>query len=391
MSPGIGRRHGGPGPAVLLTALLLTVPLPAVAQETGDPLPDRAEVEAREIEQDAPPPPLEPVFDPVASQLSAGTPDELVTVDGSRLIGEFKQLKGAEVKFKTPATDDIHVKWELVRTVRTSRFFEVALQSGTKFYGLIVGTEDGRLFVGAGQRFTEVDRDSVVEITRIRQGFWARLKGDLDIGLGLSKASSQREVTANFNSRFRNERSDWRLTGNVYVREQEGSDRVNRNSVILTYNRFFASSNWFVTVGLQAEHNSELGLELRGLATAGAGYHVIRNVRNDLAVYAGLAPSREQFVTDQPSQSNLEAVLGARYTRYLLGTTDTRIELDAVGFASLTTGGRYRYVANLSLRHEITSDLYVAINGYATYDTKPPSDLTAPDDYSVSFGAGVSW
>jgi hypothetical protein len=372
--------------AALLTTVALGAVSPAFAQESGERPPERQEG-AEEIPE---PPPQEPVFDPVASQLTPGMPDELVTVGGSRLIGEVKELKAAQVKLKTTSTGNIFVKWELVRTLRTSRFFEVVLDSGVKFYGLIVGTEDGRLFVGVGESFAEVDRQAVVEITRIRQSFWERFKGDFDIGLGLSKASRQRELTSNLNSRFRNERAEWRLSGSVYVREQEGSDRVNRNSASLIYNRFLAS-NWFVAFGVQAEHNSELGLEVRALAFGGAGYHLVRDIRNDLQVYAGIAPSREGFLTDEPSQSNLESLLGTRYTRYVLGSTDTRIELNVMGFGSFTTGGRYRYVGNVALRHEITSDLYFSINGYGAYDTKPPSENSPNNDYSVSIGAGVSW
>jgi len=212
-------QRGGPVAVVLLAAFLLATPALAVPapplfqeeseeesqeqsqeeaqQQAEEAARERAAAEAAAREeqvdegQEQAPPPQERIFDPVAAQLSPGTADELVTLAGSRIIGEFKELKGAQVKFKDPATGDIYVKWELVRTVRSSRFFEVALRDGSKFYGLIVGTDDGRLFVGAGDSFTEVPRSDVVEVTRIRERFWDRFKGRSASASGIaSRAAS---------------------------------------------------------------------------------------------------------------------------------------------------------------------------------------------------------
>jgi hypothetical protein len=347
------------------------------------------EEEAAAAQEEAPPP-LEPIFDPIVAQLPPGTADEIVTIGGSRLIGEVKELKSARLKFKTTATDNIFVKWELVRTVRSSRFFEVAIESGHKFYGLIVGTDDGRLFVGAGEHFTEVARDEVVEISRIRQGFFERFKGNIDLGLSLVKSSNQRDLTANFGARYRTPKWFWRLSGSTYVRRQDNADNVTRTDATVSFNRFFAR-RWFFTGLIVAEHNNELNLDLRGLAAGGVGYHLVRNIRHDLIVWTGIAPSRERFLDDQPAQSNLEAVLGAYYTFYLLGATDTTAEMSAVWFPSLTTAGRHRLTVDAALRHEITSDLYLSLNGFLRQDTKPPSELTSGSDYGLTLGAGISW
>lgn len=388
MIPRTDRQRCGLAFAALLVTVFPAAALPALAQESEGPPPPVQQ----ESEQEPPTlPPQEPIFDPVAAQLAPGMPDEVVTTNGSRLIGEFKELKNAQLKFKVTATGNIYVKWELVRTVRTSRFFEVALANGIRFYGQIVGTDDGRLFVGVGQSFTEVDRREVVAVTRLYSGFWERQVGSLNIGFGLSKASGQTDLTVNLASRARTRTTEWQVAGSLYQRAQEGADRVDRSSLALGYTRFLPRS-WVVVVIAQAEHNNELSLDLRTMLAAGGGYHLVRNIRHDLLLSAGLAPNREVYLDDTPTALNFEGFFQARYTFYFLGATDTRIELSTAVLPSFTIGGRYRFVNNLSALHEFTTHFNVNLNAYHTYDTKPPtSDPEASGDYNLSLGVGVTW
>lgn len=351
--------------------------------------------EASQQQQDAPPvveqepPSAAVVFDPVASQLPPGAPDEVVTSDGNALTGEVKQLVGAQLKIKTVSTGDIYVKWERVRTVRTSRFFEVEMRDGRRLYGVIVGTEDGRLFVGSGDTFTEISRTAVVGITRIRQGFWQRLKGNASIGLGLSKASNQKDLTLAAGVRYRSRVASFQLDASSYVRRQDGAEDVNRSTLTGSFTRFLPN-RWLVTGVASGEHNEELGLDARALAGGGAGYHLVRNIRNDLVVWGGLAVAYEAFIGDPDSLTSLEGVIAARYSFYLLSVTNTTINVGAALFPSVTESGRYRSQFSADLRHEFTTDLYLSLNGFHTYDSGTEGDAGG-GDYGLSLGAGVTW
>jgi len=82
----------------------------------------------------------------------------------------------------------------------------------------------------------------------------------------------------------------------------------------------FLANRRFYQGFLIFQGNDELGLDLRTAVGGGFGTYLVQDTRQEWAVVAGLAVTRENFATQDISES-LEAVLGTGYSFFRFKTS----------------------------------------------------------------------
>ena len=69
------------------------------------------------------------------------------------------------------------------------------------------------LRVGTEANAVEVPLGMVAQITRIRQSFWSRLKGSVDLGFSLAKANNRVDWSFKLTTNYRTERAATSASG----------------------------------------------------------------------------------------------------------------------------------------------------------------------------------
>lgn len=107
-----------------------------------------------------------------------------------------------------------------------------------------------------------------------------------------------------------------------------------------------------------------------------------------LRAAAGIAVNREEFLDDTPGQNNLEAVFATRFEAFTFDTPKTDVTTGFVVFPNLTDWGRTRLELDISVRRELAADFFFSVGVQDSFDSDPPSENAARNDFNVftSFG-----
>jgi hypothetical protein len=215
---------------------------------------------------------------------------------------------------------------------------------------------------------------------------WKRLEGSVDAGV--SYASSSELLTVDLAARVVLNRPghELGLDGSSTITRQPDADETQRNNLTFNYRRR-RPGHWAEFAQAQAEQNKELGFDLRGSVTGGAGRYLLQGRRHDILVALGLRANREKPLEGE-STNNLEAALGFSFDRFRYDFPKVDVYATVSGFASLTDWGRVRGELDVRLRREILRDFTVSLRVYESYDSRPVTEGAAKNDYGGSFGIG---
>ena len=121
---------------------------------------------------------------------SAPKVDVLILRNGDRVTGELKKLDLGTLTFKTDDMGTLNVKWEKVTGLVAPELFEVETSSGRRHFGSLAPAAPGRLMVSRNQEQIDLDMTSVVRMWPIRQSFFRRIDGNLNIGLATARPAT---------------------------------------------------------------------------------------------------------------------------------------------------------------------------------------------------------
>jgi hypothetical protein len=226
----------------------------------------------------------------------------------------------------------------------------------------------------------------VVRINPLGEGFWRRLDGSLDFGLGITKANSEREFNFAIEVEHRSQKFETRVRFNSLFSTQEGSDDTNRHVAEMHISRLLAQ-RWLWAVVGQFQRNDELQLELRSLGGVVFGRYLVHSNRTTLNTMAGLAVNSERFTGEEASE-NVEAIISVQFQKFTFDDLDTDITAATIVAFDLSDAGRVRIDLNASVRREILKDFYLSINFFENFDSRPPVTDVERNDYGLltSFG-----
>ena len=331
----------------------------------------------------------------VASPTLAQRTDELVLWNGNTITGEVKSLQQSKLKFKTDHAGTVYIEWEFINSVTSTNFFEVENQLGDHYYGMLApGPEDKKLTVIGPTETVVLDMDRVVTIMPIKQTFWGRIDGSLNLGFSFTSADNilQYSIESDATYRKRKYSSSIKLSS---IQTRIGAREVDwevtfRDNLDFTYTRYHKDR--FYGSGILAfTRSSELGIDLRSELGWVFGRSFLQTNRSKLSASAGLTVSRETPISEEeePSDYFLSAALSGKYHFFLYNYPKTDISVDLNVLPGITDWPRVRVDFNGSLKREIITDFTVNFSIFDSYDSDPPGgEFAANHDFGIILSVG---
>jgi len=324
-----------------------------------------------------------------ASPALAQRTDELVLYNGNTITGELKSLQQGKLRFKTDHAGDIYVEWEYVNALTSSNFFEVENQLGEFSYGMLsAGTAERKLMVIGPIETIVLDMASVVEILPIKQTFWGRIDGSLNMGASFTSADSILQYSLESDATYRVRKFSASVTLNMIETRQDDRDTTFRDNLDFTYTRY-RKNRYFGSGSLAFSRSSELGIDLRTEFSGVFGRSFVQSNRSRLSGAAGLSVSRETPIGQEPTDYFLSAVIQGGYHFFLYNYPKTDLSIDLSVLPGITDWPRLRVNFNGSIKREIITDFTVNFSIFDSYDSDPSSETAvANHDFGVILSVG---
>jgi hypothetical protein len=322
----------------------------------------------------------------LARPAGAADTDAVVLRNGDRLHGEIKKLQYGRLELSTASMGTVYVEWDKVVELASPNFFEFETADGSRYYGSLEPSASGTLGVALEGTVTPIAVASVVRIRRIKESFWDRIDGSITLGASYTRSSEIGQGSMGVALRSRRPAYEFSTDFSTTVTVQPDQPDKSRTVFGASYIRLLRN-RWFMLGTGKLESNTDLGLDLRSSAGAGAGRYFVQSNRSLLGAAAGLLVNRENPV-DGDSTTNVEAFFGTSYEFFTYDTPKTSLNTTFLLYPSLSVGGRYRTDFSLALSREIVSDFTIGVTAYDSYDSKPPAGSSSTHDFGISLNIG---
>jgi hypothetical protein len=228
---------------------------------------------------------------------------------------------------------------------------------------------------------------SIVEIRELEGSRWRRLSGSANLGFSFTKASDRKQFDFAGDVAYRAESYAGQLSYSATLGTSKGETDADRYLLTLVGTRQL-SGKWLLYSQLGYEHNLELQLDNRFSLLSGPGYRIAQSNRYLVTAIGAVAYTREAYF-DEDTKKSAEGFLGIDAQFFKLYSPKVDITSQFGYLPSFTTSGRHRLQFNTNLHIEILKDFFVTLTFYDSYDSKPPSETAAKNDYGLT--TGLSW
>lgn len=326
-----------------------------------------------------------------ASPLLAQKTDTLIVRNGDVWTGEIREYVRGKVKFSTDAASTIHVKWTRVLSAESDKLFDIDLEDGTKVFGsLDLGDERDQLKIITDGDTLVVATQSVVAMRRIKDTFWKRLDGNIDVGVAFTQQAAKTDLNFGAKVKYKKNLNNFEFDLYTTFSRQDDTDNISRLNTSFTYVREFGK-RWFYAGILKGEQNSQLSLDIRGTAGGAAGRMFIQSNKVYLIGGLGLTYARERF-TGQEGDNNFQGAILADFEFFSWGGLATDLSTRLAIVPVFTDWGRWRISSITSFQRELVSWLYFNVTINEQFDSRPPTFLdTNKNDLSVTTSLGWSF
>jgi len=316
--------------------------------------------------------------------------DTIYLFNGDRITGELKKFENGLLFLKTDAMQTISIEFDRITTINSSKNFEFRTTSGYRYYGSILksGTP------GTVNLVTEKDTIpkplwDIVQITSIKNQFFQKIDGSLDLGVNFTKASDffQYSLMASLVHRTENYATRFDLTSILSDQDEVISKN---NDVGLNVTRYFPGK-WFARAETKYQQNTELDLDSRVQGGLGSGYDVVRTNSQRLYGLAGLLANRESTIDSSLVSYNLEILFAVQYKWFKYRSPEIDITSGFNLFPSLTTSGRVRFEYDLTAKIEILKDVYLSLTIYENFDNNPSASASSKNDWGIITSLGYTF
>jgi hypothetical protein len=326
----------------------------------------------------------------VASGLAyADRTDIIVLKNGDHVTGEVVQMRQGQLQVKTDDAGTLSIKWEKVESVTTAAQYDLTLRNSRRLFGrLRPAAGDSLEVVAEDGSVTTIPAAEIVWFAQIKNLFWHRLDGSMDLGGSYTKSSGVADLAFDLDAQYRlpSYRYSASFSTNVTRQDQEADKTTSRYSLELNYTKF-GSHQWFVAPFALFEGNRELGFTFRGTGALSVGRYVLQSNRAEVVLAGGFAAGREDPV-DTASVANVDALAAFDFSLFTYSYPTTRVDFGVLVFPSMDDPGRVRVNAQTKLKREIFHDFYVSLSAYDSYDNRPKAQNARTNDFggSLSFG-----
>lgn len=330
-----------------------------------------------------------------ALPLFAQKTDKILLDNNDWITGEIKKLDYAKLNLKTSAAGTIQIKWDHIYQIKSDKYFEISLGRGVKYYGSLDITSNDdkyKVLVVMEEEEVEVDMNRIVEITPIRNRFWTRIDGSLDLGFSYTKGSDVTQWNSSFHMEYRATKALTTINGSSIFTEQPERDATSKQDLAISYKRFIGK-NWAYTGFTGVQQNTELGINLRSSVGFGMSNNWLRSNLQRFISTAGIIINQERggSADGNGAAYNLEGIIRMEYRVFRYRDPEVDIKAYFDFFPSFTVKDRYRTDFNINFKYELFNDFYLGFTFYHNLDTKPPESAASKSDWGFTSSIGYKF
>jgi putative salt-induced outer membrane protein YdiY len=326
------------------------------------------------------------------------TPDELILVDGERLLGQFERSNGSSVTFKSDVVGEITIDWSKIKEFHSANQFAV-VPKGVKFgrhkdgRNIPQGTisvADQKVQVTSPskspQTFPVADTGYVITEPLFQKSLrqpalFEGWKGSATAGVSLVVATQNNRSVASAVSLTRAVPTEgWmnpesRTILNFTSAYGELTQPGQPNTKTSIYHADAEQDEYFTPslygFGQAAfDHNFSQGLDLQQTIGGGLGWTVIKENHEQLDLKAELTYVDQQFQTSSENQKLVGSVLSETYDRtFKRGITLHELVSISPG---LSNSNAYSAAGNIVLAIPIMKRISLSLSTADTYLNNPP-------------------
>jgi len=320
----------------------------------------------------------------------AARTDILVLDNDNWITGEILSLESGKLSFKTDNVGTLSVEWKHVAELKSTNSFTVETQRGEVYFGVLSETEKNQLKVVDGDvTVASLDMDSVVSIYWVKESFWSRLDGSLDVGYGYTQQNGSTQFNLNTSVYQRQEHQYIRIDLESLFSTQDDADSTTRNTLEGAYHRRW-TGKWFYLGAASVNQNNGLDLDLRTLASGGIGRQLHQTNIARLFFLGGLSYNRELYTFNEDFVDSIEAFGGIEFSYFTFDGLTSQLTTRFIVVPSLTQTGRVRLQFDANYRQNLVGNLYWNLDLFETFDSEPPSGA-AKNDFGITTSFGWSF
>ena len=324
------------------------------------------------------------------SRIHAQRTDVVSLRNGDHITGEVVKLDRGRLEFKTDDEGTIYFEWDIVASVLATGQFEVVTTDGRRFLGSLAPDVIGSIRVITADGPISLTSDEITLISQIGESFWKRLEGSIDIGFSYTHSSGIAQLNANGSTTYRRPSFEAAITASgTFIKDKEEDSRDDRAILQASYIRY-RGQKMFVAAAASFETNESLGIRLRSLLAGTVGARLVNTNRAQVAVSGGLTVNEERGVDTEPTQ-NVEGLLTFKTAYFTYDRPKTNIDTNFQYYPSLSDFGRQRIQFNWAFKREIWKDVFFSVNGFDTFDSRPPDPAAEKNDVGIVLSFGWSW
>lgn len=319
--------------------------------------------------------------------------DKVLLDNNDWITGEIKKLDYGKLSLKTGAAGTIQIKWDRIYQLKSDKYYEIGLGHGIMYYGSLDITADDdkyKVLVITEEEEIEIDMNRIVEITPIKNRFWGKVDGNIDLGYSYNKGSEVKQWNSSFRFDYRPANSITTINANSIFTAQPERDDTQKQDVNLSY-KYFTKNNIAYTGFTGLQQNSELGLQLRASLGGGVSKNWFRSNVQRFITTLGLIVNREQSSDNNEIKNNFEGLFRTEYKVFRYRDPEIDITTYIDFYPSFTVKDRYRTELDMKVKFEVFNDFYLGFTFYYNMDTKPPEGATSTSDWGINTSVGYSF
>jgi hypothetical protein len=303
---------------------------------------------------------------------------------GDRITGELVSLNKGILKLKTNDVGTVSIEWQNVDSLCILNPLRILKHNGGILYGQLFpsGKERVSILIDQEGNTSEIELVAIVELIQLEKRMLDRLSGTLSAGFNYTKATEVSQLNFAGNVDYKGEKVVFSANYNI-VLTNDGVETTQRQTGGASFDRILPN-NWALVGKLLAESNSEFGLDLRTSAITAIGYNFIRT--NSQVLQSGLGFSLNREFSGELAQNNIEALIGVRYSLFILDSPEVTYNFEGYIFPGLNSFGRIRSEINTDLKWELFKDFFLKGSLFLSYDNEPLSGVDLHTDWGTSLG-----
>jgi hypothetical protein len=320
----------------------------------------------------------------------AARTDVIVLRNGDRITGEVLQMRQGKVEVKTDDAGTLSIKWDKVASVTTAASYDVTMRDSRRLFGRLRPAAAGSLdLVADDGSVTTIAMAEIVWFARIKDTFWSRFEGSLDLGGSYTRSSGIADVALEADAQYRRPSYSYSAAFSTNLTREDSGNSTSRYSLIVNYRKFLGNQ-WFVSPLALFEGNRDLGFTFRGSGALSVGRYVLQSNHAEVVLAGGLSVGREDPV-DASSVTNVDALGAFDFSIFAHDYPTTRIDFSSLVFPSLDDPGRVRINADGKVKRELFKDFFVGVSAFDAFDSRPKAAVARRNDFGAALSFGWSF